>query len=433
MHDTSAPFHPSRTAFALLALFALVGIAACGTDAPAQAGAGEVPELDPVVEELYRVGNVDGTSWDAFSRITSMAFGTDGVLHVLDAGTRRIHRIAPDGTHLGSFGRQGDGPGEFRSPAGVAVLADGRIVVADAGHPAFMVFAPDGTFLESRRMEGTALPGNRLFTQGGSAVVADARSFRFEGGPGGMPAPPTTTPVRRWELDAPAGGASDGELILEAWRPVRDQPRATGGAGGMAFGMAMARAFEPQLHLAVLPDGRLAVADSSAYAIRIFDADGGDRNTPVAMIGRDIAPRPVGPAEEEAERTRQREELEAGGGPQIQIATAGPGGGAVQAVPQAQVQEMLEARIASMEFWHELPVIRRLAADADGRLWVERSAGVGEVGPTDILIADGTVVGTIRAGGLRTPVAFGPGGLAAWLEPDELEVPFIRVGRVRFE
>jgi hypothetical protein len=140
----------------------------------------------------------------------------------------------------------------------------------------------------------------------------------------------------------------------------------------------------------------------------------------------------VGPAEEEAERERQLAELEAGGGPQMQIQTSGPGGGVVS-VPQEQIRDMQRQRMQSMTFWHEIPVISRLAADAEGRLWVERNAGIGEQGPIDLLDAEGNHAGTIAPGGLRTPIAFGPGGLAAWVEFDELEVPSVRVGRIRFE
>jgi hypothetical protein len=186
------------------------------------------------------------------------------------------------------------------------------------------------------------------------------------------------------------------------------------------------------VHFAALPDGRLALSDSSAYRIRIYGAEGAS-GPPPRVVGRDILPIPVGPAEQEAEKARRLAELEAGGGPQIQMVTQGPGGGGPQVVPQEQIQEMLRARMEQMTFWHEIPVITRLAADAQGHLWVERSAGIGEEGPIDLLTADGDYLGTLPAGGLRTPMAFGPGDLAAWVELDDLEVPFVRVGRLRVE
>jgi hypothetical protein len=426
-----------RGSFFLSALLAVPLVAACG-DLGSGSAAGEDRALEPAVEELYRVGSVEGGRWDAFARISSVAFGDDRRLHMLDPQQRRVHVVDSSGAHLFSFGVSGDGPGEFRSPVGVQALADGRIVVADSGHEAFLVFSPDGAYLRSVRYDsGGATPGARLQRQGDWTVIAHAQGLRIEASSGGGPPTlPTTTPVDRWNL-----GTGDAEVarerVLEAWRPeraqARPQARAQDGPGGAGMGLMMLgarRAFEPGVHFAVLPDGRLALADSSTYQIRIYGPDGGGEP---AVIGRDIAPRPVGPAEEEAERERQLAELEAGGGPQMQIQTSGPGGGGVFTVPQEQIRDMQRQQMESMVFWHEIPVITRLAADAEGRLWVERSAGIGEEGPIDLLDAEGNHVGTIAPGGVRTPVAFGPGGLAAWVELDELEVPSVRVGRIRFE
>ncbi len=54
-----------------------------------------------------------------FHRVESVALSADGSMLVADAGDARIHRFTPDGTHLGSYGRMGFGPGEFRCwPAG---------------------------------------------------------------------------------------------------------------------------------------------------------------------------------------------------------------------------------------------------------------------------------------------------------------------------
>jgi hypothetical protein len=425
------PFRRTGRAFggSLLLALALAGtLAACGEGGPAPDD-GSDRALAPVVDEAYRVGSVDGSSWDAFTRVTSMAFDDGGRLHILDQGQRRVHVVDPGGVHLFSFGTPGEGPGEFRSPAGVQVLADGRIVVADTGHEAFLVFSAEGEFLRSYRFQsGGTMPGARLQRQGDQAVVAHAQGFRIEAGPGdGPPALPTTNPIQRWDLSDLEGEARR-DVVLEAWRPERPQARGGGGAGGFVMRSAR-RSLEPGVHFAALPDGRLALADSSAYRIRVYGPDG--QGDPV-MIGRDIAPVPVGPAEEEAERERQLAELEAGGGPQIQIATAGPGGG-TQVVPQEQIREMLRQQVANVTFWHEIPVIARLAADAEGRLWVERSGEIGEEGPIDLLEADGDYLGTIPAGELRIPMAFGPGGLAAWVELDELEVPSVRVGRIRME
>lgn len=418
----------------LSALALLLLLTACGGDDLHGGLADGDRSIDVTVDDLYRVGSIDGASWDSFTRVASMAFGDDGRLHILDPAQRRVHVVSAEGEHLRSFGTPGEGPGEFRSPSGVQALADGRIVVADGGHQAFLVYSPEGAFLGSHPFgSGGAFPGARLQRQGDDAVVAHMQGMRIESGPGGgMPGMPTTTPVDRWTLGE--GGDVAHERLLEAWRPERAPPRQQGGgaAGPGIVLMGSPPALEPGVHFAALPDGRLALADSSAYQIRIYDPDGA-QGTPPRVVGRDIAPVPVGPAEEEAERERQLAALEAGGGPQIQVSMGGPGGGGGQTVPQEQIRDMLRARVATLTFWHEIPVITRLAADPEGRLWVERSGGIGEQGPIDLLEADGTYIGSIAPGGIRTPVAFGPDGRAAWVEMDELEVPYVRVGRIRVD
>ena len=82
-------------------------------------------------------------------------------------------------------------------------------------------------------------------------------------------------------------------------------------------------------------------------------------------------------------------------------------------------------------FADELPVIAGLKVDWDDRIWVTRTGADGSSGgPTDIVTADGRYVGTLPAGGLRTPHGFGPDGLMAYIERDEMDVPTVRVIRL---
>ena len=48
----------------------------------------------------------------------------------------------------------------------------------------------------------------------------------------------------------------------------------------------------------------------------------------------------------------------------------------------------------------------------------------------DVWSPDGRYVGTLPPDGLRTPDAFGPDGLMAYVELDEMEVPTVRVVRL---
>ena len=83
----------------------------------------------------------------------------------------------------------------------------------------------------------------------------------------------------------------------------------------------------------------------------------------------------------------------------------------------------------------EVPVIAALRATWDGTLWVQRSAEPGstESGAIDVISPDGRYIGTFPRGSLAMPDAFGPDGLAAFIETDELDVPVITVRRLPVE
>lgn len=68
--------------------------------------------------------------------------------------------------------------------------------------------------------------------------------------------------------------------------------------------------------------------------------------------------------------------------------------------------------------------------DWSDRIWVQRTALPGETGPIDILSADGRYFGSLAPGGLRIPRAFGPDGLLAYVERDELDIQRVVVVRL---
>ena len=54
-------------------------------------------------------------------------------------------------------------------------------------------------------------------------------------------------------------------------------------------------------------------------------------------------------------------------------------------------------------------------------------------GPIDVVTAEGRYVGTFPAGATKMPDAFGPGGLAAFIELDDLDVASVVVRRLPAE
>ncbi|KPK76318.1 MAG: hypothetical protein AMS25_17645 [Gemmatimonas sp. SM23_52] len=56
----------------------------------------------------------------------------DGTIYVPDVFSRRVHRFARDGSLIRTYGRPGEGPGEFRSAGPAFVLDDSTLAVCDA-------------------------------------------------------------------------------------------------------------------------------------------------------------------------------------------------------------------------------------------------------------------------------------------------------------
>jgi hypothetical protein len=134
---------------------------------------------------------------------------------------------------------------------------------------------------------------------------------------------------------------------------------------------------------------------------------------------------------QEAEKERRLAELEAGGGPQVRMMVAGPGGGQARPVSQDAIKEMMKGQVEQMEFYPELPVLLNLKTGWGGKIWaVRRGQQPTEPGAIDVLTPLGQYVGTFAAGSMELPAAFGPDGLVAFIERDEFDVPSVVVKRL---
>ena len=66
----------------------------------------------------FMLGEVSGLAFDASAR-----------LYVADFQDPRVVIFDSTGRHLGTIGRQGEGPGEFTAPTGPVIAADGSLYV----------------------------------------------------------------------------------------------------------------------------------------------------------------------------------------------------------------------------------------------------------------------------------------------------------------
>jgi DNA-binding beta-propeller fold protein YncE len=74
----------------------------------------------------------------------AIAVGSDGRVYVADTGNFRVQVFSPSGKHLASFGRFGNGPGQFLWPFDIAVDTAGGIWVADDRAATLTKLTPSG-------------------------------------------------------------------------------------------------------------------------------------------------------------------------------------------------------------------------------------------------------------------------------------------------
>jgi len=383
-----------------------------GSDAP-----GDIL-LDWTVDTTFTVGGADAPDWAAFGEVAAVAFDDAGRLHVLDGQARRVVVVEPSGGPGGAVGVPGDGPGELRFPSDLAVHGDGAVTVLDPGHGGFVVYDPEGVYLRTVPVDlgkpGMPAGPLRLGPDGGLHATAEPER-------GDEAGPLSTRPVVRYS-DAPEAVH---RVVARGWRPPVPEteeldPEAT---GGLRVRLPPVVGFHPDLHLGVLPDGRLAVVDSFAYRVRIVSPEGG----PETFLSRPIEPVAVTAALRQAERERRLAEVMED--PARRVVSNAEG--EVAAAPSSAVQRLERARVDAMGFYDRVPTVTKLGVDRRGRIWVARTGeSPGRPGPVDVLDPDRGYLGTLQPG-IPVPDAFGPDGLAAWVGEDAMGAATVRVGRIR--
>ncbi len=221
------------------------------------------------------IGSAGGGGADELFRVADATRLADGRIAIANSGSGEVRVFHPDGSHDGTWGGRGEGPGEFSNfgPAVVASWPGDSIAVADAAaRPRLSIFDMDGghgrdvTVGAVRGNILDMLPNGRIVSQGSEVFN---RMAVFE----------TTDLVRletEWsvlELDgalhASLGRFSSGEAYFsQAW----------GGDVNHPFERRAAGAVWGNLVAVGVPDG---------YEIKAFAADG----SLVGIVRRDWDPR----------------------------------------------------------------------------------------------------------------------------------------------
>ncbi|MGD2070272.1 MAG: hypothetical protein PVI57_16470, partial [Gemmatimonadota bacterium] len=278
--------------------------------------------LDATLEDVYAIGGaMEDAEWEIFGELGSrgsLAFDESGNLYVFDRENFRVAVVGPDGRLVREFGQEGEGPEEWRMPLAMTVMRDGETVITDMGHRSYLLYGPDGEIEETVSMNleggGFSLGTTHPDPRGGYVYSNAGGAFRVSVRTGGGP-DEAEEPGRVIERMSLADAAK--KPFFTAWKPPAGEEQGQVlRSGGAAFqvGAGGPRTFEPALQVGVLPDGGLAVVDSTGWAVKIVDSGGSLER----VIRRpSMRPRPVPGGVEDRERERRLEELEAGEGPRM--------------------------------------------------------------------------------------------------------------------
>jgi len=136
-----------RAAAASLALGLLLGGCAPEHGADKEAGAWASPPSHLEGPEI-RIGSPTDSAY-AFGFVRTLAVAPNGTLYSIHANPSEIRLWTADGKPAGSVGREGEGPGEFRSPMALGFFGD-TLWVMDGFAYRVSLFSPEGEYLGGR-------------------------------------------------------------------------------------------------------------------------------------------------------------------------------------------------------------------------------------------------------------------------------------------
>ena len=385
--------------------------------------------LEPDLEEVYRLGTIAGEAWEQFGEVGEVAFDGSGRLYVFDHQISTVVVVSTDGTLVREFGREGGGPGEFDRAVQMIVMEDGRVVVMDRDRRAYQHFDAEGGFERAARFGGD--PSYTVITvhaalRGTDALVTvpeDVRGVSWSGEPPRRP-DPTSRPIERITL---SGEVVARDTIVHGFLPPLQSP--DGGFDFSRFRSPWVPRYavrSPRLHWGTLPGGAVAFSDSSAYAIKIAAVGTGVSR----ILTRPLRPEPVtgdfirdwknGRLEELAEISD--ETLEA-------MARSRDRAGRLVRGNADRERKRIRESIEKTLFYHETPIVLGLYTTWNGKIWVVRR-GPDRTTAVDVLAMEGRYVGGYDRGAIAIPRAFGPDGLAAFVETDDFGVQMVVVKRM---
>ena len=400
--------HPRWTA--ALALFA-----ACAPDAPAPSGglATAFDTIDGVVHvtntgappqaRLVPVVSIgpktltDTGSPDEFGGVTSVALGPGGEVYVADARNFEVRVFGLDGAHRRTFGREGEGPGEFQGLSSLAWAGD-RLLTYDIMLGRVGQWSAEGEWLGSWRTRGMITGGGgliRLYLVGPDELyryaLGSARETRFG------------ATLQSLFVGLNSRGET-GDTLVQLEAPSDAPESSITCQWGEGFLTEFGVPFAPSVVQHPGPDGVVYSALTGEYRIAVTRNGGTDT---VRVIHRPLPTEPVGDDEWE-EGNRDFNEWRAEHG-------------------SASCEPRSPSRPAAK------PILGALHVAPDGRLWVEVERADGDL--WEIFHPDGQLLASVPRyhGVFRAAPAFDASDHLLTVRQDSLGLDHVDLWRLAWE
>ena len=275
-----------------------------------------------VVEEV-RIGMVDGPDNYTFTQIMDLAVGSEGSIYVADAHPPSVLQFDRRGRFVRRIGREGAGPGEYRSILGLSMLRGGDLALWDNGNRRISVYDSAGAYLRSMRVAGGAYGPKPFQTDTVGRFYVKVRTPQSQILRGGLIGGGAYAYVRI---------SSEGSVLDTVTTPAENPA----GSFALATENGILHPFTLQEVYALSPFGFLVVGSNERYSFTIRDPQ-----SPVMVERQDFTPVIV--------KEEERREWEA----------------------LAQYQQR-RSGLSFPPIPKKKPAFRDLWVDADGRVWVHR-------------------------------------------------------------
>lgn len=203
-----------------------------------------------------------------------IAIDRQGNYYVADPARGKIVRYAPDGTFLTEWGNAE----QLTHPWSVVVTPDNTIAVLDADAGRIVRYDQQGTFLGVvATLSGPTISRGMTLGLDGRIYVANTAGNRLImlPGTGPVPTPLTGPPARSATYDQPTAAIAAADGTYYVYEPGSNQLRGIGPDGRLRFTQrAPSTDTISAGGLALLPDGRLLLADPGRHRVMVYRPNG---------------------------------------------------------------------------------------------------------------------------------------------------------------